>query len=228
MHQSTGRHFRALFRLQRRDDFIVEFVKGKVVLDCGCVDHWAYLKKLESGCWLHTHLRRHAKSVVGVDILVDAMRQLKGQLDLTLVAADAEALPFGQHFDVVVAGELLEHLHNAGAFLEQAWGVLRPNGLLLVSTPNNFSLSKLTHAVFRGIEVCHPEHTCYYSVQTLSYLLHEHGFRVSQIHLLPRPARSRILELLYGLVAKFRPILAEVIVVAAEKGHFVPKYLSKW
>lgn len=52
-------------------------------------------------------------------------------------AGDAERLPFRDGaFDLVFAGELLEHLVHPAAFLEEASRVLRAGGLLALSTPN--------------------------------------------------------------------------------------------
>jgi SAM-dependent methyltransferase len=43
-------------------------------------------------------------------------------------------------FDLVVAGEIIEHLGAPQALLEFARGLLRPGGQLLLTTPNPFAL----------------------------------------------------------------------------------------
>lgn len=49
-----------------------------------------------------------------------------------------EAFPFpDESFDIVVAGEILEHLYRRPwSLLAEAWRCLRPGGILLLSTPN--------------------------------------------------------------------------------------------
>jgi len=52
------------------------------------------------------------------------------------VQADAARLPFApQSFDIVICGELLEHVPNPAFVLTQAWTVLKPGGSLLLSVP---------------------------------------------------------------------------------------------
>jgi 2-polyprenyl-3-methyl-5-hydroxy-6-metoxy-1,4-benzoquinol methylase len=50
---------------------------------------------------------------------------------------DKESLPFrAGYFDIVVAGEVLEHLKRPFEFVEEISRVLRSGGILLLSTPN--------------------------------------------------------------------------------------------
>lgn len=86
------------------------------------------------------------KQVVGVDIafrwLVVAKKRLaEAGLDLPLICACAEALPFPDaSFDRVVADSTLEHVSDQGKALGQCHRVMKPAGFLFVSTPNRFSL----------------------------------------------------------------------------------------
>ena len=55
---------------------------------------------------------------------------------LTAVTGDAELLPFSSgSFDVVLASEIVEHLWNPHSFLDEAYRILKPNGHLVISTP---------------------------------------------------------------------------------------------
>ncbi len=104
---------------------------------------------LEIGCGTGPMLvgasTRYAK-VVGVDIafrwLVVAWKRLQEEnLDLPLVCACAEALPFSDHiFDVVASESTLEHVRDQEKSLDECHRVMQPGGRLYVSTPNRFSL----------------------------------------------------------------------------------------
>jgi ubiquinone/menaquinone biosynthesis C-methylase UbiE len=146
----------------------------------------------------------------------------------TFLVANAEALPFAASFDVVLAGEIVEHVHNMGQVLDSAWRALRRSGHLIVTTPNNFALSGLLYAGVRGREACHPEHVCYYSVQTLSYIVERHGFKIEDVCVVARQAKRSFIQRLYEALERWHPILAETIVLIASKRDERIKYSANW
>ena len=81
-----------------------------------------------------------ALQVVGIDLSEEALayaRPRYGGPNLHFAHGDCLALEFADgEFDLVMAFEVLEHLTEPAAFLQQARRVLRPSGHLLVSTPN--------------------------------------------------------------------------------------------
>ncbi len=81
-------------------------------------------------------LRRRAALVVGVDVSADAIATASSA-GATLVLASGYALPFSDgSFDLVTSFETLEHLEARPAFLRELSRILRPEGRLLLSTPN--------------------------------------------------------------------------------------------
>ena len=85
-----------------------------------------------------------------------------------------------EHFDVVTAFEVFEHLRDP---LHQATGiarVTRPGGLLYGTTPNFDSLSRrLVGPRWNVIE--YPEHLCYFTPRAIDVCLTKAGFRKQQI-----------------------------------------------
>jgi ubiquinone/menaquinone biosynthesis C-methylase UbiE len=62
-------------------------------------------------------------------------------IPLALVNLNAEPLPYpDRHFNAVVCTEVIEHLEHYRATLREAFRVLRPGGIALVSTPNILNL----------------------------------------------------------------------------------------
>lgn len=113
------------------------------------------MQLLEVGCGTAPLLSVAAgryRGVVGVDIafrwLVVARKRLEeAGLDVPLVCACAEALPFDtERFDCVVLDSVLEHLADAGAALDECRRVTVPGAALYLTTPNRFSLGPDPHA----------------------------------------------------------------------------------
>ena len=80
-------------------------------------------------------LARGAASVTAVDISLDYLARLAGQPGILPVMANAEALPFVEHFDTIVSTDVLEHVLNVGAFLYSVNRALRPGGRFYVRVP---------------------------------------------------------------------------------------------
>ena len=56
--------------------------------------------------------------------------------EVNYIVGDAMRLPFEkEHFDYVVAGELIEHLENPKGFIKEAMRVIKKGGWLALSTP---------------------------------------------------------------------------------------------
>jgi 2-polyprenyl-6-hydroxyphenyl methylase/3-demethylubiquinone-9 3-methyltransferase len=86
------------------------------------------------GGLLGPHVRRLGYRHVGVDLSPTAVRVAR-QHDVTVVRGDALRLPFRDAaFDVVVAGEVLEHVADHEQAVAEACRVLRVGGTLVIDT----------------------------------------------------------------------------------------------
>lgn len=150
-------------------------VRGKRVLDVGCVDH--DLSNRRKSVWLHKLLHECAASVTGLDYDAKNVDQLVRE-GYTAVCADATNFDLGQNFDVVVAGELIEHLANPAGFLACAKRHLVPDGLLVLTTPNAQGLCYCLQNLILGHELENPDHVCFYTPRTLACLLRKCGFEM--------------------------------------------------
>lgn len=102
------------------------------------------LRVLDLGCRTGALTQHYAtgNEVVGIDVDQAALTAAVERLGIETVWADVEdSLPFADaSFDVVVAGELLEHLADPAAAVAEARRVLRPGGRFVGSVPNPFRL----------------------------------------------------------------------------------------
>lgn len=75
--------------------------------------------------------------IYGVDIEKKAVTQAT-KLGINAICADIEkGLPFhSNYFDLVVANQIIEHVHNVDFFIKEIKRVTKPGGYLLISTEN--------------------------------------------------------------------------------------------
>src|SRR5690349_14813022 len=96
-----------------RRGFLLDHTRDRIVLHLGCVDHPFLDDRLASGELLHMHISRVAKRLYGVDLDAIGLARLRAAGYERLYQGDVEELAdLGERFEIVVAGELLEHLAN--------------------------------------------------------------------------------------------------------------------
>ena len=82
-----------------------------------------------------------AYKVVGVDLSIDVIQQAKNNYrhhaNLQFVTASCECLPFSDaSFDFAISFETIEHIEKQKEFISELARVLRPDGILILSSPN--------------------------------------------------------------------------------------------
>ena len=208
-----------------RHTFIVERVKGKRVLDFGvvgltCESQQQRVAAFESG--LHWKIAASADHATGVDSAAGAILELRRAYPgLTLVEGsiyDSERLLEGKCFDVIVLGDILEHLDNPGNALDAIVPLLVPNGEVIVSCPNAFGLPNYIRFVtgrFREGS----DHSLSFNKFTISHLLERHGLRVVEIMTcLDRPPRTRAIRIATRYLGRFPELGGTLLILATRQG----------
>jgi SAM-dependent methyltransferase len=212
----------------------VERCRGERVIHVGFADAGFREEQGRAGRWLHGHLADVAGSLVGLDadepgVAAAAEAGFEAHLvDCTDPAAVA-ALGLAPA-DVVLAGEVIEHLGAPGPFLDAMAGLVAPGGTLVITTPNAYGLVNVTASLTRRVEVNHPDHVVMFTWRTLTQLLARHGWTPGDtVTYVPavreRGERSRLestavrsvlgLERLLGRLG--RPFAADGLIVTATR-----------
>ena len=142
------------------------------VLDLGCGEgHFA------------AQLARAGAVAVGADVSREALRRARArhpELDLQVIPLCGPWPLADARFDLVWAGETIEHVVDTAAWLSEVRRVLRPGGSLLLSTPAHGRVAMLALALSprRFAEHFDPrsDHLRFYSARTLRRLLEDFDF----------------------------------------------------
>jgi len=188
------------FALRRR--YLLGHVRaGERVLDVGCGDGRFAAELVRAGA-----------HVVGVDVAARALRRAEripraAAVDLRLVAAE-EPLPLSDaSFDVVWAGEVIEHIVDTAAWLSELRRVLRSQGRLLLTTPAHGRARLLALALSARAFDEHfdprADHLRFYSRRTLARLLDDLGFHDVQVLSAGGPPLARRLLLARATRSRF-------------------------
>ena len=172
-----------------KEDFLVESsISASHVLHVGCTNSPNTKNRWDSGTLLHKRLcienENSSDKIVGVDIDAEAIDWLGNKLPRErILFGDAHHLDKvfpDEKFDLIIAGDVIEHLSNPGFFLEACGKVLANDGSLIITTVNSFGITRFFKA-FLGHEAVHDEHTAYFSPSTISRLAKLSGFSANKI-----------------------------------------------
>ena len=147
------------------------------------------LSIFDAGCgngYLAGYLRAQGHTVAGCDASREGIKHARQAYpdirfeDLSIYEKLFEQ--FGDDWDIVVSSEVVEHLYDPRKFTKNVYDLLRPGGAFVVTTPYHGYLKNLVMAVAGKMDnhftaLWDGGHIKFWSVNTLSVLLTEAGFR---------------------------------------------------
>jgi 2-polyprenyl-3-methyl-5-hydroxy-6-metoxy-1,4-benzoquinol methylase len=212
-------------RYTSRVKFFTERANAKKVLHLGCSSGRYLRDRVQRRSLFHSLLESVSSDLYGIDIDADSLSIMRNELGFkNLYEGDVERLeevPVSGTFDIVVAGDLLEHITCPGAMLEGVKRFLEPSSELIVSTNNAFGLHYQIKRWLGGY-VEQFEHVCFYSPETLVHLFQRHGYVVTEMCGAftenPYTVRQRITFAAALPLFRMFPVLAGTIIVVAVPG----------
>jgi SAM-dependent methyltransferase len=169
-----------------------------------------------------TLLARHGLRPIGCDATPQAWRAARA-LGFPAVGVDAgEGLPFRSgSLAGILAGEIIEHLFDPAALLRDCHRVLRPGGMLVVTTPNLAGLQdRLRFLAGRPPRQVNPFHEyLYLHIRPFTHVLLADGMRRAGLrphHLASNYVvwRSRFGEVRSSTAARLWPSLGGSLILA--------------
>src|SRR3989344_2951359 len=140
--------------------------KGKKILDFGAGSGHLILRLLEKG---NTCLGIDTSKVV-IDVLEEKVKGKFGNKVTTIKGDDKKLFKLTQKFDVVVSGEVLEHIKNEARAIEGFFKILKRDGICVVSVPAN--------KIYWDINDDFSGHYRRYSKNELVELFRKSGFKI--------------------------------------------------
>ena len=125
--------------------------------------------------------RERGWSVHGVEINADAAAYCRQTRGLDVVTGTLDASTYApDRFDVVLMGDVIEHVASPRALMRTVAGVLKPGGVVLISTPD------ISGWAARLLQVKPVEHIYYFDPGTMERLLRSSGLEVRAVEPLDR------------------------------------------
>ncbi len=157
--------------------------RGAKILDAPCGDGEVSIELAKLGF-----------EVSAVDMVDELLPEARTLLGRRLRIADiSRPLPWPDaSFDSILCVEGIEHLEDAFAFLREIWRLLKPGGILIVTTPNIISLRSRMRFFGSGFYNCDPRpldesarhpmhHIGLRTFPELRYMLRTSGFELTAV-----------------------------------------------
>lgn len=199
----TNKRIKVIF-----DELLTENIEHKLLLDAGCGTGWFSQKACER--------KAH---VTSLDLGVNLLDEVAKKCDSNRVVGSILQMPFeDNYFDIVISSEVIEHVPDHKKALSELYRVLKPNGILVITTPNKlwyfaiFIANTFKLRPYEGIEN-------WIGWFEMKRLLPQVGFRIDKmvgIHLFPFIFRflNPVLDYFHTYNKRLGPLMVNMAIKA--------------
>jgi len=202
-----------MLKIKSRFEVIEKYVRGKEVLDVGCVG--LGYQKMED-FWVHGRICKVARKVVGIDTQKEEVVKLKKRGYEVLESDVNERLNLGKTFEVINVGQVLTYLTNFDTFFDNMRRHLQPDGTLILSATNAHSLKNFLKYVFGRLDFTY---TNFQNDISMRNLLDKYGFEVRHVEYIEEPSRRRIGKIYQSFFKSLPSRLSSHVIIIAGLKH---------
>lgn len=213
--------FREMHYVGDRISFILaklEQLDHQTILHIGCAQFY----DIPDRCF-HLKLKACSSNIYGIDLDEDGLRALKQYGVDNLYYCDAEKideLNLNMQFDIIIAGEIIEHLNNAGSFLRNVTRLMHKGSKLILTTPNSFALRRHIWAYFNR-ESESENHTFLFHPHGIELLLSRFNLHITDFYtayesIHAKTARHALANIMLKRIFTICPHFAESMVIISE------------
>lgn len=155
-----------------REKLILNEIYNKDILDIGSIGQTS-----SYSLW-NIFQEGNPNSITGIDlpdeenkVLSNFTLSTNSSIDTNIIRGNMELYKFDKKFDVIIAGDVIEHINNQGLFLQNIYEHLREEGKLIITTPN----AKWPTVFLKP----NPTHTLWHDKYTLERILKINNFKIS-------------------------------------------------
>lgn len=180
--------------MNERHKKVLDLVRDKKVLDIGFIGK---LEDVGKPHWLHEKIKQKALSVKGIDFNYEGVKLAKKQ-GYDCEQANIWNYTDQKKYDVVCFLEILEHVADQ-QILNKLCEFLKPNGEIILTTPNATSLSYQIQVLAKGKLKVDKDHVIMHSACTLKRLAQQCGLKMVSVDFVSsysgeRPVLDRVLR----------------------------------
>lgn len=195
-----------ILKADAKDKFstIVSMCENKNVLDVGCIGQD---KAIDNPKWLHGRLKKVSKTLIGVDINTAEFQRMEemGFKVVEPVTLENSTLKF----DLIIMGDVIEHVNDPSSFLTFYAQFLAENGKIVICTPNSFGIRYFIQVLFYGTSGTNEEHTFSFEPYTMLELFSRVNLIPADFYWLkeyekPTMFKRKFVHFLASLMIKFR------------------------
>mgnify|MGYP001210356966 CR=1 FL=1 len=211
--------YRSFKSSTERNRLIIDHCRNKSVLHLGATDAPFTEIKYKNDLLLHTQIMKVAANVKGIDIDQPSIDFLSTKGINNIESFDMNQLGnLDFKPDVIVFGEIIEHLQNLQTALSNLKSIMGTETTLIISTPNLFYILNFLIVLMQNRECIHEDHKTGFTYGSLRQLLEANKLSIEAFHFVHLPRKHYYwYQQISQWICRLRPGVSETLLVIAKR-----------